>query len=372
MTDLDRLLEESLKSARDRYRTELTEDRVEAKTRFLRRYRRRRFVLYSSTVVAAAGLSVLLAFLVVDPSGGSRDQVERPEDPAGKPSVGVSIPLPSTPDEVVISASSAWVSSSEARVVYRIDLATNEVVDEIQTGGTPGDIEAGATTVWIANPELGEIQRYDIASGTLIEPIPIEASDSLEVAIRDESLWAVADRSDLVRLEVGTDELVPVVTTSPPIDVAIDQAGRVWVLQTGGNVVQFDPATGEPLPPSAAAASGADDISSGNDAVWLGGTGSGSLIRIDHDSRKVRTIDLDGEYVDLALSDKGTWVLTSDGQGAGLLLPLWLQDQGHTGEPVPVEGEPVEVAAGGGYLWVATTNADAVLKIAAPEPPAGL
>ena len=51
---------------------------------------------------------------------------------------------------------------------------------------------------------------------------------------------------------------------------------------------------------------------------------------------------------------------------------MWLEDLGHTGEPIDIEGEPVEVATGRGFLWIATTADDAIVKIPVPEPPAGL
>ena len=94
MNDLDKLLEESLRAARDQYRSELSDDRVATKTRFMKRYRRRRYVFYSSAVAAAAGVSILAALFAVNLNDGSPERAAEPQEVASAPGGGVSLSMP--------------------------------------------------------------------------------------------------------------------------------------------------------------------------------------------------------------------------------------------------------------------------------------
>jgi hypothetical protein len=190
----------------------------------------------------------------------------------------------------------------EGSSLLRIDPTTNEVVARIALGVAVWDIEFGEGYVWVLPLEPGagegDILQVDPSTNEVMARIEIPLPDTgypptvYAPAVGEGSAWIPVCCEDnelmLVRVDVGTSQIVGEPIRLPggaPFAVA---AGHVWLVEEGGalhglNVVTLEvdeeisgfdwPAGGFPDPST--------ELDFGQLAVWVVNANQGSLTRID-------------------------------------------------------------------------------------------
>ncbi len=228
------------------------------------------------------------------------------------------IPTEKPPWEIAFGEGSVWFTSELSGVVSRLDPATNEVAQEIETGKSElGGVAVGGGSVWAAsyglsgasaipdesyetntlpepNPEA-RLLRLDPERGEVVAEVPVEETalegGASDAAVGEGAVWATSFNAKLLRIDPGTNA----VTARDDIgdysfDVEVGE-GHVWaesevnVNGGGGYAIRLSR-----LNPETGAVSGYLDrknmsgLAVGGGAVWagIGGVegGEGGLIKI--------------------------------------------------------------------------------------------
>jgi streptogramin lyase len=187
-------------------------------------------------------------------------------------------------------------------------------------------------------------------------------SDTISISVGEGAVWAVVGGRSLVRIDPVTFQKDDIEEVKEPVDVAA-RDGAIWVLDAKSGLVKLDPPTsrvlGEPIVVAAAQA----DISAGQGVVWIADKKDDTMFRIDAATSGVSGIyQVEGTYLDIAVTDEVVWVLSST-DGQGLLTALDPVNGESLGTPLEIAGEPVEVSIGGGGIWVVERAGGAILRI---------
>jgi hypothetical protein len=245
--------------------------------------------------------------------------------------------------QIAAAGGSIWVTSADG--VYRIDDATNRVVAAVDTGrGATLGITAGAGRIWVTRPGegAGEVLAIDPRTNRVAGP-------------------PIAVGPGPARLAYGT--------------------GSAWVLDTAPLAVQrIDPATASATTPAAlatasattptalatalSASSQAGAIAAGDGSLWV--TSTDRLTRFDPSTGRVLATLRIARAGELAIAGTAAWVLGEPrSRSPTRFYPikntarLWQITPCATataivGPPFRLNlNEPIAVAAGSRYVWVA-------------------
>jgi streptogramin lyase len=378
MREIEKLLRESLLREGDRY---VPRDETAARVRFvesLRRRRRMRFLQGGGALVAAA----LVAALVV-PQMVTRD--EGPQElqlTSATPRVVATVPVGGEPTAAAVAGGFVWVADTETKSVVAIDPSSNQVTDMVQLGmareGVPDEIVAGDGVIWVSDT-AGEMNRIDLDRHEITFEDRIPEAARLDIAASGDRVWAVGagrlyqrgPSTETVYADeeraVAEDGFVPIdlVGDVAITDVAVGEEG-LFVLyrneyETG--VVGVDPIKGEEAGNTVPLDMGGNaDLAVGHGAVWVATGSGGTVKRIDPALGVVTaSVEVGGEYADITSGHDAVWAVTG-GEGGGRLFQLDPSTGEAIGEPLQLEGEPVDVVTGAGAIWV-TDQAGSVLRI---------
>ena len=231
--------------------------------------------------------------------------------------------------EVTYGAGSVWVSSGfypgAANVVLRIDPQTNRVVERIPVDA-PSGLDFGHGSVWVTSAERGTLSRIDPESGKVI-----------------------------AKIEVG----------EGAVDIATDEgSGAVWVADwlKNGKLSRVDPETNRvvaeiPIRPGAQEG-GASSVAVGEGAVWALSS-DGRLLKVDPATNEVVAVVPLGEYSsDLAVYGGAVWATAQPSSGTRLYRvdPRTAHVVASEDGPEPDKGGYGGLVAGGGYVWLASSD----------------
>jgi streptogramin lyase len=189
-----------------------------------------------------------------------------------------------------------------------------------------------------------------------------DASDTISVSVGEGAVWAVVGERSLVRVDPKTFAVDDIEQVQDPVDVAA-RDGAIWVLDSKQGLLKLDPPTSTLLGRPITVPAGQGDISAGRGVVWIADKKDDTLIRIDAATSAVTGIfQVEGTYLDLALTETSTWVLSAT-DGHGLLTALDPVTGDALGTPIALEGDPVEVSVGGSGVWVVARAGGAILRI---------
>lgn len=361
MSDLDRMLRESLTSVQESYAEERQADRIEMRARFVERYRRRRrmFVVGS---VALTGAAVVAIGLV---AGGQINVfADRPsEEVAGRPQEGVVVRVETgqEPVDAGIRPGGVWVANTGGSSIAHVDTESDSVVNRILLDGSPQEVDVGENAVWVAG--FGMVTAIDPETDEIIGAADVgETSDTISISVGEGAVWAVVGERSLVRIDPSTFESDPIEQVAQPVDVAA-RDGVIWVVDREQGLLKLDPSTSEVLGEPINVPAGQADISAGLGVVWIADKEDDTLIRIDAATSAVTDIfQVQGKYLDLAVTQTATWVLSSTDGGA-LLTALDPVSGDALGSRLELAGDPVEVSVGGGGVWVVARADGSILRI---------
>lgn len=272
------------------------------------------------------------------------------------------------PVRLTTVVSVAVLSAVAAAGVLRADAAATEfpnveqlaVEARVTIDGVPGGIAVAAGSVWVASMTTGFLNRIDPRTNRITGRIRYGPGASAPrgedpVAFGGGALW-VADQTDGTLVKI--DPRAMRVVWKRPIDSIWGVGffnGSVWVPQFETyKVARVAPATG--IVRSRADATGPTDLGAAGGDVWVLEHRSTSLLRLDGDTgRRVTSISFEARAPErMAVGSGAVWVTDPLG---------WIVVRVETRAPhrtrevaMPGGGDtmPGNIAAGGGFIWVAT------------------
>ena len=376
MTDIDKLLRDSLNEAGESY---APGNEAEARHAFLRRARRRRFYTAGSVAVAGAALAAVL-FIFVSPG---------PESPSGRRGDSASS-LPSAdvvartrvgeaPAGVAAGGGSIWVANSGDGTVSIIDAQTDRLTDSVEVGPAPLDVELAGGHAWVSFEDEARLVAVDVEDLSRSEVGLAGGGTDLAIASGGRYLWAVSRDTPLQRIDTADFEVSEhSVTVGEPVDLTVG-GGKVWVLGAEGAIDQIDETSGlEPeatLPLEAPVSATTSDLEWDGVSLWISDGDSRTISRLDPQAGVVTaTVDFEGRYAHLAASHEGQlWVVVGNDSSVASLLLVDTE----TGEAEPgsitLAGKPGGIVALSGSVWASGASSDGVYRteLVSPSTPPG-
>jgi streptogramin lyase len=354
MNDLDRLLKQSLTEVQESFSEARTSDRLEARVRFIERYRRRRIIFRAGSAVLV-GAAVLAAFAFS--TGRLQLFADDAAEIAGRIGRGVvaQIDTGRYPVDIGLRPDGAWVVHQDDSILSLVNPATNELIDTIPLEGPAQEVDVGQGTVWVAG--FGHVTPIDLQTNELARPAKVGArGETIEISVGEGAVWAVVGNQRLVRIDPTTLEVDTIEGLTAPRDVAARE-GAVWVLDEDQGLVRLDPTTGSPTPDKPIAATATTgDILVGGGLVWIADENSNTILQI-----KPRTLafsgvfQVPGTYLDMAVREDAVWVLSRRNDRT-LLTAFDPVETDALAEPVRLRADAVEVSASSTGVWVVTTD----------------
>lgn len=172
-----------------------------------------------------------------------------------------------------------WVASEESGTLSRVDLASNEVADELELpDGEPKWVEYWEGAIWVVIDGSNVVLRVDAETGELIESIDAGSRPhSVELAFG--SMW-VTQHGARELLRLGPDGTVQATIAGPGINVAVTSAGdQLWAASPAG-LMQVDPATNEVVREIELGTGDWYDLAATEGHVWLATAGGGYIYKI--------------------------------------------------------------------------------------------
>jgi hypothetical protein len=255
---------------------------------------------------------------------------------------------------------------TRANTLVRIDPRTNNVERVIGVGGEPRAVAAWHRTVWVYSETAGVVSEVDAQTNRILHTTPISgrpvslATTVGPVLAADRSgAWIVGvDRRgrSLLTLVLPGGGRRPYPLGGRPMAVATG-LHAVWVLDHGrqhDRLLRLDPATGRlSLQARLPLWSGVDTLAFGFRNLWLVGSTTAMLYRVDPRSGTVRHTDLGQTAGRPAAMDGAVWVTLSDNGGFTMLVdPRTLREAAHyTGFIGPLGTIGADSAGAFGSVW---------------------
>jgi hypothetical protein len=235
------------------------------------------------------------------------------------------------PKAIAAGLGAAWVADGANRAVYKIDPASNHVVETVPTGEIAREVIVGDDAVWVAGDH---ILRLDPSSGdvsergaSLVSPPapPLNIDSRFSISAGGGLIWETfSDYPKLARYVVATSDSRLLDLSVLPRDIAATGTD-VWIAACGtpGTVVRLDAGTGEE---SASIPAGGSvcpyfttrgeqiSIAAGDADVWVTDAVNGSVSRIQQATNQVDTpIRIGDTPTAVAVGLGSVWV-TIDGE----------------------------------------------------------
>jgi len=379
MKDLERLLNDSLKSVGDAYGPA---DPIAARQRFLKRRRRRLFrVSFGGAVAAATAVAVIL-YVATAPGPA----VRRPALDVTSRFLAVtkSIPVGGAPSGIDIGGAGVWVANSGDSTVMRINQATNEVAQTVDVGGHPDDVAVGEDAVWVSDPDRGIVTKIELPDGSAGAPIKVaEPGQHLDIAYGEGAVWVVAaGEGVLKRIDPETDQVDQSTGARLASDVSVENDGTPWTLgrRLGRReIYRSDPARVD-FSSGITEASGDlgtartnVDLAVGDEHLWIS-SNTGLVLMVDPRGSVIEEHEVGGSYTGIAIYRGLAWAVTGglddEVPGSGLLTRFDDDTGERVGEPLALTGRPFDVAVGRTGIWLTHNSTNTVSHISDTESPA--
>jgi YVTN family beta-propeller protein len=333
-------------------------DPVAGLAELLRRRRRRR-ITRAATVIATATMLGLVVWVGV--RGSERVMPVSNPPPGSLGRVAATIPVGTSPVDVLVSQDAVWVANAGQGTVSRIDPATNTVTQTVQVGRNPIRLAAGFGSIWVANQTEQTLSRIDARSGQLRATIPTPTLAPNQLAVGAGSVWALAGYS-LLRIDPATNKATRVDADWELVDGGLTVAGgRVWLSGRAypgvQPIVRVNPATNRKTDTVPTDADGA--LAAGGGSVWHASSVTRSIHRLDPKSgRTLAEIPVGVVAKHLTAGDGSLWV----GSDSGRVTRIDMATNQVTGT-FQVGGRAPAVTTGLGSVWIVDTAQAALLRV---------
>ena len=245
------------------------------------------------------------------------------------------------PGGVAYGAGATWVTDTADDWLLRVDPA-GQVVDRIPVGRGPAGVATGDGQVWVANQLDGTVSEVNPAAGVRVATIGV-GNGPVAVASGYGSVWvANVTDSTLSRIDPGSGRVAATIPLgSTPTGVAVG-GGGVWVAGADtGRLMLVDPGTNR-VSRAIPVGSSQAGVAVGAGSVWVADA-SGTVVRIDPRTGKIRTIRLGGQPAGIAYAGGAVWVANSLGGSVVRIDP-----RTNSVRSIHIGNQPAAVAAAGG------------------------
>jgi DNA-binding beta-propeller fold protein YncE len=267
------------------------------------------------------------------------------------------------PRGVAVAGGSAWVISAHGVEMTRIDAATLERLPGLRVGRGATSISAYRGQIWVTNQPAHQLMRIDAERGELTMSELVHKGPELVVAgpsgiyvtgheydgTADELYWYDANGSLLRTVQLDSDA-----------DALALGAGFVWVaLRSGARVLRLR----QNLDGYGRAylTGYAGSMQYGAGRLWATVPDHNSVARIDPVTRLSPEHTVGSRPEGIALAGGKVFVAS---RNADAVVVLDRRTGRRVGKPIRVRSNPLEVAAGQGYVWVTDVGNSTLTRIA--------
>ncbi len=212
-------------------------------------------------------------------------------------------------------------------------------------------------------PAANTVVELDPSTGDILGGVHVGTTPS-SLAYADGQLWvANFDDKTIQSIDVSSRTAGPAKggVLANPTGIAVG-GGFVWVTNGfSGQVVKIDPKQANVVVPIRVG-SGVQGITYAFDQVWIADPNEGALLRLDPVTGDTTPIELPSGAQPLDVAAGAGFVWVTDSQGGR----VFQVDPGtaKVGQPIPLlHGQPARIAFGDGFVWVTSTDSDSLTRI---------
>ncbi|HEY6759117.1 MAG TPA: ABC transporter substrate-binding protein [Baekduia sp.] len=317
--------------------------------------RRRLAVLGAAAAAAAAIVVALVAVLLGRDDDGGLGAIADANavavvDP-GQAQLKATIPVGSSPSQIVAGAGALWATNTDGGTVSRIDPRTRTVSDTIDVGHGPSAVAVGAGAVWVVNTLDGTLSQIAPQVAREVAVIPIGNGPS-GVCVAGGAVWVAGeyDRA-IVRYDPVTRRKTTTRLDDQPTHLTCG-GGSVWASsESSGTVTRLTAGARGRIVHRTAVGGGASGLAWGHGSVWVANTTDGTVSRIDGRTgvqTRVIPIGAGTRPANVAVADDGVWV---SNERAGTVVHID-PSSNEAGQPLRIGQLPQGLAVLDGTLWV--------------------
>ncbi|MGZ4591194.1 MAG: ABC transporter substrate-binding protein, partial [Actinomycetes bacterium] len=320
-----------------------------------RRMRRRRRAwiagLTAAALVVGAATWSVARWRTVEAPTIAANSVGVIDADSGRLEATVTLPAGQHADAVVIGSTAAWLVDSAAGTVFRVDLATRQVVLPIPVGDTPvAAVELGGY-LWVVNEGAASLSRINERTNQVVDTVPVGTKPTA-IAAASGHLW-VTDQADNVVIRVdpeGDPNLHTVGVGDAPAGIAAE-GGMLWVANSAdGTITTIDHTTLQAGPPIHVGA-GPRAVLASRGSVFVANELELSVSQVDPARRQaVQKFQVGDAPSALAGTDGAVWVTDTGTSSLTRIDP----DGARGTVPWSLGSSPLAIAADGPRLWVST------------------
>jgi outer membrane protein assembly factor BamB len=270
------------------------------------------------SVLGASLLAVILAACSGDVIGGfpspPSPAITASPTPELQEGILAEIPLDGSPCAVAEAGGSVWITAFDGNQLFRVDPATNEVVDTYRMPGGPCGMSDHDGALWIETGGAGGLVSFDPVRGEVVDRLRIRGG-VFGIIETPSGVWGVAGEDDqVVELDPDTMQIVGRVHVEGPLAGLAVQGDAIWTISGREDLVRIDPRSRriaerihlEDFEPEALAIDG--------DLLWVSSSFSGEVLRVDLGTGKVRDrLPVDGSLFGGVVIGGNYWVSGNDG-----------------------------------------------------------
>jgi len=281
------------------------------------------------------------------------------------------IKLPKEPDFLAADGETAWVIDNGNNRIQKISVNGKkpQIIDTINGACAAPVIAFNA--VWVVNCKEKKIYKIDKVTGRILAKIYTGVADDngeMSLAAGDGSIWALTDSSGtLSRINPAANIVVSVITVKPGSYCAAFGYGFVWVTNYTDNSIQkIDPKTNT-VTATIPVGLKPRFLSVGEHGVWTLNQGDGTVTRIEPGTNNVvATIDVaaKGGGGDITAGGGRVWIVSTNinrplqtiNPATNVIDNIYLQTA-DKGKKIKVDGA---ARASGKYVWVSNLYSQTV------------
>ncbi len=235
------------------------------------------------------------------------------------------IKLPESPDFLAVSSDHAWVIDDGNSRVQKISVNSNQ---PLITDTIPGACAAPViafNAVWVMSCTEKKLYKIDDRTGIILDRISTGVSDAhgeMSLAVGGGSVWVLSDSLGiLTRVNPSLNTIQAKISVMPHSYCAAFGYNAIWVTNTGSNSVQRIDIKTNTVVATIPVGKSPRFLSVGEQGVWTLNQGDGTVSRIDPVLNKtIATIDVNapGPGGDIVAGGGKVWVVSTNAQ-------KWLQ-----------------------------------------------
>ena len=182
---------------------------------------------------------------------------------------------------IASTTDSVWLLSDTHATLSRIDPQEKTVVAELRVPADCGSLIFGENALWLACPVENRVLRIDPATNLVEKSIEVSPQPE-SLAIGESSVWVLCAKDGrLERIDPKTNKVAKTIELGAPGPGGTVTVGDgfAWVSMPGFPITRIDPATDKVVQQFYGDAAGV--LQSAGGFLWLAGTKSGKLLKID-------------------------------------------------------------------------------------------